>query len=195
MRVVAGLGNPGPRYVRTRHNAGFMVVRKIAERWGTELLARGDALLGERLHEGQRQRLVLPQGFMNRSGNVLRDLVDDASGEDFVAVYDDVDLPVGALRVRGRGGSGGHRGVASIIEECGADFIRVRVGVGRPPENSDTADYVLADLSEGELEELVPAVERAADAVECVLEAGLVKAMNHFNGDPTRGEIEGDDHA
>ena len=129
-------------------------------------------------------RLVLPQTYMNRSGEVLEDMSADGGEDDLVVVYDDVDLPVGLLRIRKDGGSGGHRGVASVIEHCGTRFVRVRVGVGRPAEHQDTAEYVLAPLSEHDREQLAGGIGRAVAAVGCILANGVDVAMNRFNGAP-----------
>ena len=172
-----------------------MVVNTIAERWNVELQSGGEALRGDHVFKGRATCLMLPQCYMNHSGVALQGIFDKPAGEDLIVVYDDVDLPVGELRLRGRGGSGGHRGVESVAATCGDDFVRVRVGVGRPPAGESTADYVLAELGHDEIVELAPVTERAAEAVECVLDAGLVTAMNRFNGHYTRGEIEGDNHA
>jgi peptidyl-tRNA hydrolase, PTH1 family len=188
MRVVAGLGNPGERYARTRHNIGFMVVREIAKRWRVPFETRGvvgsdgAAARATAVVDGEEIELVLPQTYMNRSGSALSGLVESPVGENLVVVYDDVDLPVGALRIRRGGGAGGHRGVESIIETCGPSFVRVRVGVGRPPQGVETADYVLAEISSDQREPLADAAERAADAVVCVLADGVQVAMNRFNG-------------
>jgi PTH1 family peptidyl-tRNA hydrolase len=125
--------------------------------------------------------LAEPQTFMNRSGEALAQHpleVDDV----LVVVYDDIDLPVGQVRIRPRGGAGGHRGVASIIERFGSEFARVRVGVGRPPEGCDAETYVLAPLRPAELGAVRAAVERASDALECVIGHGVAVAMSRFNG-------------
>lgn len=181
MWTVVGLGNPGATYARTRHNIGFMVVDTIAGRWGIELRQHGGELrLGHGLVAAQPIRLAQPQGFMNRSGEALACLgqtADDA----MMVVYDELDLPAGQIRVRRRGGSAGHRGVASLVERFGADFARVRVGIGRPPVGCDVAEYVLAPLSPAELDSLRADVERASDAVECVITDGVEAAMNRFN--------------
>lgn len=187
MRVVAGLGNPGARYASTRHNIGFMVVRELAQRCHARFENRGTAgtdgssALATAVIGGEEVALVLPQTYMNRSGSALVGLLESPPEEALVVVYDDVDLPAGALRIRRDGRAGGHRGVESVIAACGASFVRVRVGVGRPPEDVDTADYVLAPLTREEGEQLAGAVVRAADAVECILAEGVQTAMSRFN--------------
>ncbi len=180
MRVVVGLGNPGPEYVWTRHNVGFMVVNTLADRWGVSFRRTELALVGERAGGGEKTLLLAPQTFMNRSGMALDGL--DEKEEGLIVIYDDVDLPAGELRIRRSGGAGGHRGVASVIEHCGAAFSRVRIGVGRPPEGSETADFVLAELDVGERADWLSGIDRAADSVECVLDEGIQTAMNRFNG-------------
>ena len=132
---------------------------------------------------GQPVLLAEPWMFMNLSGEALahcRRQPDDP----LLVVYDDLDLPAGQIRVRRRGGSGGHRGVVSILAHHGAEFARVRVGIGRPPAGGDAVEYVLSPLSAGELEALRAAVERAGDAVECVITDGPDVAMSRFNGPP-----------
>lgn len=185
MRVVVGLGNPGPEYHGSRHNAGFMVVQTIAMRWRVPLRDAGVALAGIGEFADEEVHLLLPQTFMNRSGTALLGVFDHPAGEELIVVYDDVDLPVGSVRVRPRGGSGGHRGVASMIDACGSEFVRVRVGIGRPPDGMETADYVLAGMSNAEFAELERGLQCGADAVECVLKDGVEIAMNRFNRIPS----------
>ncbi len=185
MRVVVGLGNPGPEYAASRHNAGFMVVQAIAKRWGVALCPSGWVVDGRCEFLGENVRLLLPQTFMNRSGTVLAGMFAEAAGENLVVAYDDVDLPIGSVRIRQRGGSGGHRGVASVIEACGVEFARVRVGVGRPPEGIETSVYVLSRMEQEDREALAVGVVRGVDAVECILKDGVAAAMNRFNGSPS----------
>lgn len=181
MRVVAGLGNPGLEYARSRHNAGFMVVRELALRWNVPLQPRGVALEGIGRFAGEEVHLLMPQTYMNRSGLALSGRFPEPPGEHLIVAHDDVDLPVGVLRIRPSGGSGGHRGVSSIIDTCGSDFVRVRVGVGRPPDDVDTADWVLAEMTGADYEELKRGVRGAAEAVECIVTDGVTTAMNRFN--------------
>ena len=180
MWMVVGLGNPGPTYAKTRHNVGFMVIDRLAERWHVSFEASPSVRAGSAHVGGQRVTLVQPQTFMNRSGAALASL-DPAPTDTLVAVYDDLDLPVGRLRVRAGGGSGGHRGVLSLTEHFGPDFFRIRIGIGRPVDQA-VADYVLAPPSAAEHAALAPTLERAADAVECLLAEGPTAAMNRFNG-------------
>lgn len=181
-RIVVGLGNPGRDYARTRHNVGFMVVERLAQRWAISLAPEFQgAVVGSGPVAGIRTRLVQPQEYMNLSGLTVRKLPGAWQVEDMVVVYDDMDLPVGRLRVRHGGGAGGHRGIASLVDELGPEFDRVRIGVGRPPSTQDAAAYVLERLNDMELGRLSDAVERASDAIECLLTDGLQQAMTRFN--------------
>ena len=182
MWIILGLGNPGPDYACTRHNAGFMVIDILARRWRIALRPATAAVhIGRGAMNGHPILLVEPQTFMNRSGVALAELPHDVDDR-LLVICDDLDLPAGQLRVRPRGGSGGHLGVASIAERVGPAFGRVRVGIGRPPENVDTAAYVLTPLSAAERPAMCAATERAADAVETVVADGLEVAMSRFNG-------------
>lgn len=184
MRVVVGLGNPGPAYEQSRHNVGFMVVQAVAGFMGVELCPQGAVSEARGLFEGKDVRLVLPQTYMNRSGIALASMFDPPRANEIVLVYDDVDLSVGAVRIRRSGGSGGHRGVSSVIEGYGHEFVRVRIGVGRPPESMDTAAFVLAPMSEIERNEQAIGVMRGAEAVKCIVTDGVDVAMRNYNGHP-----------
>jgi PTH1 family peptidyl-tRNA hydrolase len=185
---VVGLGNPGPQYARTRHNAGFGVLDVLARRHGARW-TRPCGVRGEmaRCRLGTEALLLRPWTFMNASGDAvvvaLRRL--RLAAADVVLVYDDMDLPPGRLRIRPGGGSGGHRGVASVVAALGTEaFPRVRVGIGRPPEGADAADYVLSPLPPGEAAAWEAALARAADAVEFLCARGVEAAMQRFNGAP-----------
>jgi peptidyl-tRNA hydrolase, PTH1 family len=183
---VVGLGNPGEGYERTRHNVGFLVVDAVAARLGTDIRRLEYQALTAAGFLGRTMVLLMkPQTYMNSSGRsaaaALRDL--GISPERLVAVYDDLDLPLGRLRVRGEGGAGGHRGVASLIAELGTEtFPRVRVGIGRPPAGCPVIDYVLSPFRDEEREGLERVVRLAADAVETMTNDGVVAAMGAFNG-------------
>jgi PTH1 family peptidyl-tRNA hydrolase len=182
--VVVGLGNPGRRYVRTRHNVGFRVVDRLAARWHVAVTREAHrAVLGEERRDEERILLVKPQTFMNASGESLRSLRRFhrfAPGE-VLAVHDDIDLPAGRLRVRMGGGAGGHRGIESLIDVLGErEFVRVRVGVGRPPQGWEVEDWVLGTPGD-DVATLDDAEERAADAVELVVAEGPARAMNRIN--------------
>jgi len=183
--VVVGLGNPGKRYARTRHNVGFRVVDRLAARWGVSVTREAhQAQIGDARRDGERVLLVKPQTYMNESGNALASLARfyrfDAGS--VVAVQDDADLPVGRLRIkRGGGGAGGNRGIASLIDALGPEFVRLKVGVGRPAAGWETADHVLAAPTGDEATALAAAEDRAADAVELLLTDGPERAMNRIN--------------
>jgi len=180
MWIVVGLGNPGAEYAQSRHNIGFMVVERVARRWNIGLRPAGALQLGGGSVAGHAVRLVEPRLFMNHSGQALAQLSVEAD-DAIMVVHDELDLPAGQLRVRRGGGSAGHRGVASIAEWFGPEFVRVRVGIGRPVEGDDVSDYVLRALSATELAALHDDTERAGDAVECVIGNGPEVAMNRFN--------------
>jgi PTH1 family peptidyl-tRNA hydrolase len=180
MWIVVGLGNPGAEYAHSRHNVGFMVVERVAQRWNVGLQPTGALRVGGGSIAGHAVRLVEPQMFMNRSGAALAQLA-LAADDTFMVVHDDLDLPLGQLRVRRSGGSAGHRGIASIVERFGPEFVRVRVGIGRPAESDEVSEFVLRAQTASELAALQDDVERAADAVECVIAHGPETAMNRFN--------------
>ncbi len=177
-----GLGNPGRRYRGTRHNVGFEVVDRLARRWGASFRAEGAAEVAQAQVGGMPVLLAKPLTYMNRSGDAVRELVGrwGLSAADVLVVYDDMDLPVGTLRVRARGSSGGHRGMASVLEALGTlEVARVRVGIGRP--GSHPVDHVLSRFPRGERAEVDEALDRAADAVEVALREGIQRAMDRFN--------------
>jgi peptidyl-tRNA hydrolase, PTH1 family len=189
MRLVVGLGNPGERYRRTRHNVGFMVVDALAARWGAGRgQVEGEAWSASAERGGQTLVLAKPLTFMNRSGVAVEGLLASAGQgpESLVVILDDAALPLGQIRVRPRGGHGGHNGLRSVLDVLGSDeFARVRVGIhkGDPPE--DLADYVLSEFPQEDVLVVQEMVGSAADAVECLLEEGTEAAMNRFNA---RGE-------
>lgn len=185
MRIVVGLGNPGARYERTRHNVGFMVVENLATRWHAEVGAPTRGLrVGTGRFAGRSVLLVEPYRYMNLSGAALACLDVPWNVEDLVVVHDDLDIPADQLRVRRGGGAAGHRGLVSLIESYGPGFDRVRVGVGRPAPGLDPAEYVLMEVAENEMGCLRESAARAADAIECLLADGIERAMNRFNTRP-----------
>jgi PTH1 family peptidyl-tRNA hydrolase len=188
MRLVVGLGNPGERYRRTRHNAGFMVVDALAARAG---VMRGreeaDAWVAEAEVAGEALRLAKPLTFMNRSGLAVERLLGATGGSpgDLVVVVDDVALELGTLRVRERGSHGGHNGLRSLIDVLGTDeFPRVRVGVRKGDLPEDLAGYVLAEFPPEDVLVVQEMVGLAADAVTCLVKYGPVETMNRFNARP-----------
>ena len=184
--LIVGLGNPGPEYADTRHNAGFQCVTRFVERHGLRFsfyrfrasLAEGDIC--------QRRVLVArPLTYMNESGQAVQPLLRHygIAPDRLLVVYDDLDLPLGKIRLRARGSSGGHKGLDSIIRQTGTtEFPRLRLGIGRPPFG-DPIDYVLEDWRPVERQIMDETMDRACEAIDCFLQAGIVAAMNRYNGD------------
>lgn len=185
MKLIVGLGNPGKKYQDTRHNIGFRVIDRLAQQNEikvSQLLC--DALVHEYFVNGEKCFLAKPQTWMNRSGASVQRLIQELNGssEDLVVVYDDLDLPFGRIRIRPSGGAGGHRGLLSIIESLGgAPFCRVRFGVGRPPQDMEAENYVLAPFSTDESSELGEKIDRVAAAVTSIVRDGIKRAMEQFN--------------
>jgi PTH1 family peptidyl-tRNA hydrolase len=189
MFLILGLGNPGARYTDTRHNIGFLVVDALARRAMASLdREQHGALVAKATVAGQPVVLAKPQKFMNLSGGpgqLLRDFykVDNAH---VIVVHDDMDLPAGEVRLKQGGGHGGHNGLRDLIARMGADFVRVRAGVGRPPAGWDPADYVLGRWSNDEAASLASFVDTAADAVQAVVTLGLARATAQLHAGPSR---------
>ena len=208
VKLVVGLGNPGPEYADTRHNAGFRITQRFAQASGIVLGAErfhgrfGQGTLRESGKPGIDVAVLQPETFMNRSGRAvaaaLRDLEIQDCERDIVVVIDDVDLPFGRLRVRASGGAGGHRGLSDIVA-CLADLDvvsipRLRFGVGRPEAGGDTAAHVLEPFSALEELQLPDQLQRASEALEIALREGIPAAMTRFNRDPEiapEGETSG----
>ena len=183
-QLVVGLGNPGPRYAGTRHNAGFLVVDLLAERMGGRFRRRGLCDVMEGRLAGAPVVLAKPRAYMNESGGpiVAVSRFYKVPVDRLTVVHDDLDLPFGTLRVKRGGGDGGHNGLRSATAALGSrEYARVRFGIGRPPGRQDPADYVLRDFSAAERKDLGNLVDRAADAVEALLSEGLEAAQNAFN--------------
>ena len=183
MYIIAGLGNPGKKYENTRHNIGFITLDFLAERHDIKInKIKHKALVGEGRISGQKVLLVKPQTYMNLSGESLREVMDyyKVDIEDMIVIYDDIDLPAGAVRIRKKGSAGTHNGMRSIVQHLGTDFPRIRMGIGND-RKGDLADFVLGGFSKEDKEVLEPAVERAALAVECYVDEGIEKAMNKYN--------------
>jgi PTH1 family peptidyl-tRNA hydrolase len=185
MWLLVGLGNPGPRYARNRHNAGFMVLDELCRRAGASAprLKLG-AELSEATLAGERVLFCKPMEYMNLSGQAVQRAAAfwKIQPEHAVVVHDEMDVPFGRLKLGSGGGTGGHNGLASIVQEWGSqNFARVRFGISRPPANWDTADYVLADFAEDERRQLPDLIGEAADATMAIVKNGLPIAMNRFN--------------
>lgn len=190
MKLVAGLGNPGSKYAGTRHNVGFLAVQKVADRAGISLKKSGhQAIYATGRVAGEEVTLLLPQTFMNLSGASVGSACKSLGVEpgDLIVVHDDIDLPFGALKIKRGGGHGGHNGIRHIRQVLGTgEFIRIKIGVGRPAPGGDVAGYVLSPFSATERQNLEDVLEDAAMAVEAVLEKGAERAMNEFNSREVR---------
>ncbi len=189
MKLVAGLGNPGPRYAQSRHNIGFAVVDELARRWAAEL-SRYDrhfeGLVGAAAAAGQTVLLLKPATYMNESGRSVAAVwrFYKLAAEDILVVHDDLDLPVGQLRLRAAGSSGGHKGMDDVLRHLGTDTVpRLRIGIGKVRRDV-TVEYVLSRFEPEERPVMEATVGRAADAVECWLTRGVAAAMNEFNRRP-----------
>ena len=185
--LIVGLGNPGREYEKTRHNAGFRAIDRIAEKLGVRIdKLKFQGLYAQVNTATGKLFLLKPQTYMNLSGEAVK----LAGGfykvppERVLVIYDDVSLPLGKLRIRGNGSAGGHNGIKSIIQELGSqDFPRVKIGVGaKPHPEYDLADWVLSTFSAQEEKALGPAIDRAADAALCIMEKGIAEASNRYSG-------------
>lgn len=183
MWLVVGLGNPGKAYVNTRHNIGYMVIDTLAKRYSISLRhRRKNFLYGNGVIEDREVILIKPLTFMNRSGIAVKDALHECRGADnLLVVQDDLDLNTGIIRIRMNGSSGGHRGIESIIDTLGTkDFIRLKIGIGRP-EKEPTERYVLSRFPKEERSVVKGAVNRAVDAVIMILTEGLSRAQTEFH--------------
>lgn len=186
--VVIGLGNPGEKYAKTRHNAGAMVLDELLRRNGASLKRHKSGCAVAEIGVGD-QRMVLARAmtYMNESGRPVRELVRwyKVPVEQVIVVHDELDIPFGEVRIKVGGGTAGHNGVKSVASHLGSkEFIRVRAGVGRPRGRQDSVDFVLSDFSSSERKELDLIIQEAADAVERIVEVGAERAMNEVNTRP-----------
>ncbi len=186
MKIFVGLGNPGAEYSATKHNVGFMLADKLAEELGAnDWRKKFDALVAETFFEGEKILIVKPQTFMNLSGESVAPLADfyKVAPESLTVAHDDMDLPVGMIRLRPKGSGGGHHGIESIIQFLGGEknFSRVRIGIGRPPENRSVNSHVLSPFNEEDAKKISDAIENLVPAVICIFREGIDAAMNKFN--------------
>lgn len=185
MYIIAGLGNPTKEYDKTRHNAGFLAIDALADKYHIDVSEKKHkALCGRGAIEGQKVVLMKPQTFMNLSGESIRAAVDfyKVDPEDIIIIYDDISLEPGQLRIRLKGSAGGHNGIKNIIAHLGTqEFPRIKVGIGAKPPRMDLADYVLSRFSRGEQKLMDDAFKEAADAAVMMMTDGAERAMNHFN--------------
>ena len=187
MHLIVGLGNPGAEYAKTRHNAGFLLVEKLAAQWKTNWANERKfmARVAKAERSGKKVLLCEPQTFMNLSGEAVGSVINFYQvplGNVLVAV-DDADLPFGEIRLRPGGGTGGHHGLESLTQHLGSkEYARLRIGIGRKDDARQITNYVLGKFDSSENEMLEKILERAAGQIECWLGHGLQKAMNQFNG-------------
>lgn len=186
MKVVIGLGNPGKKYEGTRHNIGFVLLQELSRRLSADKSKhKFEADIAEATRNGERILLVAPQTYMNLSGRSVRQVVDfyQVPLADLLVTCDDINLPLGRIRLRSSGSSGGQKGLENIIQQLGTqDFSRLRLGVDAPPEGMDSADFVLSRFGKRDAAEIEQSVKTAADAAETWMEQGIDAAMNQFNG-------------
>ena len=186
MKIFVGLGNPGAEYKLTKHNVGFMLADKLAETLSADSWReKFNALVAETFFDGEKILIVKPQTFMNLSGEAVAPLANfyKVSIEDIIVAHDDMDLPVGMIRLRPKGSGGGHHGVESIIQNFGGEknFPRVRIGIGRPPQNRTVNNHVLSPFNSDDAEKISSAIEELVPAVQCIFQNGIDYAMNKFN--------------
>ncbi|RAL23176.1 aminoacyl-tRNA hydrolase [Thermoflavimicrobium daqui] len=185
MKFIVGLGNPGTKYQLTRHNIGFWVIDQLSEKWGIPVTKeKWKSLVGEGTVHGEKVILMKPLTFMNLSGEAVRPALDYLKGniEDLVVIYDDLDLPLGQIRLRLKGSAGGHNGMKSIISHIGTqEFKRIKIGIDRPPVKISVPDYVLSPFSKEELSLAQEAAQISANAVDVWIYSNFLEAMNRFN--------------
>lgn len=184
MKMIVGLGNPGKKYERTRHNVGFMVVDEISYRFRVPWKSsKFNGMVSQLIINGEKVLLVKPLTFMNVSGECVRPLMDyyQIAIEDLIVVYDDLDLPVGKIRLRQKGSAGGHNGMRSLIQHLKTqDFNRIRVGIDRPPKG-EIIHYVLGDFQKIEQPDIIAAIKKSADAIEDATKLPFIDVMNRYN--------------
>ena len=184
MRLIVGLGNPGAAYAQTRHNVGMWVIERAAARWSIRFTRRGMAHRGSGRLGSELLELAGTLDWMNITGPPLKGLLREFSltVDDLILVHDDLDLDLGRLRIKQAGGHGGHNGIKSVIDAIGTpQVVRVKIGIGRPAPHQYSADYVLQAFMKEEIEILNLCLDRAVDALECLIHRGVAAAMNEFN--------------
>ncbi len=186
MKVVVGLGNPGLEYENTRHNSGFIAIDNISKKMQIEVNKKKfNALVGEGNYNGEKLILVKPQTYMNLSGESVKQIVDfyKLNLSDLIVIYDDIDLKLGNIRIKPSGSPGTHNGMRNITSLLGSEeFIRVRIGIGKPPEYITLMDYVLMKFSKEEKEIIEKTADTVYNALEVIINQGVKNAMNLYNG-------------
>ncbi|OQA90894.1 MAG: Peptidyl-tRNA hydrolase [Elusimicrobia bacterium ADurb.Bin231] len=185
MKFIVGLGNPGKKYSKTRHNIGFMVLDRFAETANLSWKHSGDRAY---ISSGDNFMLIKPQLYMNNTGTALSLTIKKyISHENILLVYDDMDIDLGRIKIKKTGSAAGHKGVQSVIDVLDTrEFCRLRVGIGRPPENIDPVDYVLSEFKKSEMELLKTSIETSSQAISAYLDYGISVAMNKFNKKPEK---------
>ena len=185
MYLIIGLGNPEEEYSKTRHNMGFNAINKIAEQYGIKVnKSKFQGLYESAIIEGQKVMLIKPQTYMNLSGECIKQFVDfyKIPKEEILVIYDDMDIEPGKIKIRKKGGAGGHNGMKSIIQMLGTEeFARIRTGIGRSKHSGDDINYVIGAIPEEEIPKLEEGVEKAKEAVIEILSNGIDSAMNKLN--------------
>lgn len=185
MKLIVGLGNPGKKYEKTRHNIGFLVIDELAKRFNVDISEnKFKSHYATVHHNGEKIFLMKPQTFMNLSGESVRPFIDyyKIDIDDIIVIYDDLDLPAGKIRLREKGGHGGHNGIRSLIDHLGTkEFKKIRIGIGRPEGPMSIVDYVLQDFSKKEMPLIEESIYRAADACENAATTKFVDMMNKYN--------------
>ncbi|MEN1966460.1 aminoacyl-tRNA hydrolase [Lentibacillus sp. N15] len=185
MKCITGLGNPGRKYAKTRHNIGFMVVDELLSRFHTDLTkSKFNGKFTVESIAGEKVMLLQPQTYMNLSGEAIRPLMDyyNIAVDELLVIYDDLDLPTGKIRLRQKGGHGGHNGIRSTIDHLGTkEFNRLRIGIGRPIGPIPVVDYVLGTFPKEQQTDVTASIKKAADACEEWLQSPFVEVMNRFN--------------
>lgn len=185
MWIVVGLGNPGRKYSQTRHNAGFMFIKRLAKEWKIKLKKINSLLkAGEVMKSNERILIAMPQTYMNQSGLAVRKIMNESrsGSERFIVVYDDIDLPLGEIRIRKEGGAGTHKGMISVVQEIETTkFPRIRLGIGSQPSDEDATHYVLSSFEKREKILLEKSLGKAQEALEIILAGEIDKAMNIYN--------------
>lgn len=186
MFIIVGLGNPSKEYEKTRHNVGFEVIDKLADKYNISVdTKKHRAYIGKGMIAGQKVILAKPQTYMNLSGESVRSLLDYYKvdeEQELLVIYDDISLDNGQIRIRAKGSAGGHNGIKNIIAHLGGQvFPRIKVGVGEKPPKYDLADYVLGHFSKAEQELMDEGYEKSVHAVELILQGDMTEAMNEYN--------------
>jgi len=197
MKIFVGLGNPTPEYAATKHNVGFMLADMLADKISaTDWHEKFNALVAETFFNGEKILIVKPQTFMNLSGEAVAPIVNfyKVDAENLVVAHDDMDLPLGMIRLRPKGSGGGHHGVESIIQHLGGvqNFPRVRIGVGRPPQNWTVNHHVLSPFTQEDADKISKTLAELVPAVLCIFSEGIDAAMNKFNPKKPKKILEND---